>query len=129
MTSAPEAVALATADVARVYPVNQVPIEPQYPYAAYSASLGRGDSYTLDSREGVRWGRVVVQVFSKTDAALDAKYEQIRAALDGTSLAITGYETTPCRAELDPTPVDRDPDDAGVIGVTATFTFTATKEA
>ena len=129
MTSTPGAVALATAGVARLYGINQVPAQPTYPYGTYSASLGRGDSYTADAREGVRWGRVVVQIFGKSNDSLDAKYEEIRAALVGKSLAISGYSTTPCRAELDPTPTDRDPDDSGVVGVTATFTFTATKEA
>lgn len=135
MTTAMEAVADATADLARVFPVNQVvgddgkpKTKPTYPYATYSASLGRGDSYMLDAAEGVRWGRVVVQVFGETADSTDSKYEAIRDALVGVSLPITGYDTTSCRAELDPTPLTRDPDDNGVVGVTATFTFTATKE-
>lgn len=122
------AVAAATADVPRLYALNNVPTSPIYPYGTYSAALGRGDVYTLDSGEGVRHARVVVQTFGKTvTSALDWT-ERVRAALVGVSLEITGYETTPCRAELDPTVV-RDPDTAGVVGVTATYTFTATKEA
>lgn len=120
------AVALATAGVARLYALNDVPDGPTKPYGSYTATLGRGDAYTL-SAEGIRWGRVVVQTFGNTATSALSKAEAVRAALVGTRLAITGYETTPCRAELDPV-VTRDPDDSGLVGVTATYTFTATKE-
>jgi hypothetical protein len=127
MTDTMAAVAAATASVPRLYALNDAPSKPTYPYGAYSASLGRGDSHTLDSAEGVRWGRVVVQTFGHTaTAALDLA-ETARAALVGTSLDITGYDASPLRAELDPA-VRRDPDDYGVVGVTATYTFTVTKE-
>lgn len=129
MTTVPGAVALATADIERMYPINKVPANPAYPYGVYSASLGRGDAYTLDAHEGVRHGRIVAQFFGKTDDSVNAKYEETRDALVGTRLAITGYKTTACRGELDPTPTVRDPDTSGVVGVTTTFTFTATKEA
>lgn len=127
MTDAMGAVAAATAGVARLYAIGSVPASPTYPYGSYSASLGRGDTYMLDATEGVRWGRVTVQTFGKTAASALAKAEEARAALAGTALAITEYDATPLLAELDPIVV-RDPADAGVIGVTATFTFTATKE-
>lgn len=127
MTDAMGAVAAATANVERLFPLNGVTGTITYPYGTYSASLGRGDTYLLDSTEGIRHGRVVTQSFGKTAASALAKNEETRAALVGTSLDITGYDTTPCRAELDPTIV-RDPDTAGVVGVTSTYTFTATKE-
>lgn len=125
MTDAMDAVATATATVPRTQPLNGL-TDKTYPYSSYSATLGRGDTYTL-SAEGVRWGRVVVQSFGRTAASALHVAEQIRAALVGTRLDITGYRATPCRAELDPT-ITRDPDDQGVVGVTATYTFTATKE-
>lgn len=128
MTDAMGAVAAATAGVARLYKINEVPTSPTFPYASFSALLGEGDSYLLDASEGVRWGQVVVQAFGRTGTSAGAKLEEVRAALVGTSLDITGYDTTPCRAELRPVIV-RDPDTAGVVGVTATYTFTATKEA
>lgn len=62
MTDAMGAVATATEDVDRLQPINGVQ-DKTYPYGVYSATLGRGDSYGLDSSEGVRWGRVVVQTF------------------------------------------------------------------
>lgn len=125
MTDAMGAVATATEDVDRLQPINGVQ-DKTYPYGVYSATLGRGDSYGLDSSEGVRWGRVVVQTFGRTGTSALAKAEEVRAALVGLRLDIDGYETTPVRAELDPV-VTRDPDDAGVVNVTATYTFTATQ--
>jgi hypothetical protein len=127
MTTVMEAVATAAASVAREYALNSVPPTPTYPYGVHSASLGRGDVYTLDASEGVRWGRIVHQSFGRTAESALAKTEEFRAALVGNVLAITGYSTTPVRAELDPQIV-RDPDTAGVVGVTTTYTFTATKE-
>jgi hypothetical protein len=119
-----DAVATATAAVQRLYRLNSVPASPVYPYGSFSASMGRGGAYTLDGDEGLRWGRVVVQTFGRTaDSAVDHA-EQIRAALAGTRLTLSGFETTACRAELDPA-VTRDPDDSGVVGVTTTYTFTA----
>jgi len=128
MTDAMSAVAAATAAVPRLYAVNSVPASPTYPYGVYSATLGRGDVYLLDNTEGVRHGRVTTQAFGRTAASALSLAEKVRAALVNHALEIAGYETTPCRAELDPTVV-RDPDDQGVVGVTATYTFTATKEA
>lgn len=128
MTDAMGAVAAATASVSRLYGLNSVPASPTYPYGTYSASLGRGDVYMLDADEGIRHGRVVVQTFGKTATSALDWAERVRTALVGKSLDITGYVTTTLRAELDPTVV-RDPDDSGVVGVTATYTFTATKEA
>ncbi len=121
------AVAAAVAGVSRLYGLGAVPTSPAYPYGTYSAALGRGDAYTL-ATEGVRWGRVVVQTFGKTPTSALAVTEAVRAALVDARLDITGYDTSPCRAELDPQ-VTRDPDDNGVLVVTTTFTFTATKEA
>ena len=127
MTTVMEAVATAAASVAREYALNSVPASPTYPYGSFSATLGRGDVYLLDDSEGVRHGRIVHQAFGRTAASALDKSEAFRAVVVGVSLAITGYETTPVRAELDPQ-VSRDPDDAGVVGVTTTYTFTATEE-
>jgi hypothetical protein len=125
MTTLVEAVATATAALSRVYATNAVPPTPTYPYSVYSATLGRGDTYALDSTAGVRWGRIVWQSFGKTlQAALDQNDRAVAALLD-VRLTVTGYSLTPCRMELDPA-VTRDPDANGVVGVTTTLTFTAT---
>jgi hypothetical protein len=121
------AVAAATASVSRLYPTNSVPASPTYPYGSYSASLGRGDTFGLDESEGVRWGRIVAQTFGKTLASALAKAEEFRAAVVGVALDIDGYDATPIRSELDPAVV-RDPDNAGIVAVTTTYTFTATEE-
>lgn len=127
MTALMTAVATATASVPRLYPVNGVPATPTYPYGVYSATLGRGDAYTLDSQHGTRWGRVTVQTFGTiADAALD-HMDKVTALLLDKRLTITGHRATPMRSELDPAIV-RDPDDNGVVGVTAVLTFTATEE-
>lgn len=120
-----DAVAAATASAPRLYALGSVPDTPDMPYSVYSATLGRGDVLALTGSEGIRWGQVVVQSFAReTENASDAA-EAIRALLVGVQLDITGYSTTPCEQGLDPS-IYRDPDDRGVIGVTQTFTFTAT---
>ncbi len=127
MTSIMGAVAAATAALSRAYQLGSVPAAPTYPYGVYSAALGRGDSYTLDATEGVRHGRITVQTFGKTTESALALAEQIRTALVGIRLTITDHSCDAIRAELDPQIV-RDPDVGGVVGVTATYTFTATQE-
>lgn len=119
-----DAVATATAGVARFQPLGGV-TDKTYPYGVYSATLGRGDVPSLDGNEGIRWGQVVVQTFSRTASEALNLAEAVRADLVGIRLNITGYDATPCEQQLDPTVV-RDPDDNGVVGVTQTFTFTAT---
>ena len=111
----------------RAYALGSVPEKPEYPYDVYAGSLGRGDSYTLDSREGVRWGRIIVQSFGRTADSATTSAEAVRELLVGASLPVAGRRTTPTRSELDPALV-RDADDGGVISVTATYIFTATKE-
>lgn len=130
MSTVMEAVAAAAADTGRLYEINGVPspIPPTlYPYCVYSASLGRGDVYLLDSSEGVRWGRITHQAFGKSADSALAKAEAFRDAVVGVSLDVTGYATTAVRSELDPAIV-RDPDNQGVVAVTSTYIFTATKE-
>lgn len=127
MTTLLEAVAAATAGQPRVYATNAVPPTPTYPYLTYSATFGRGDTYTLDSVFGVRWGRIVLQAFGKTLQSTLDQTEQAIASLLDRRLTVTGYDLTPCRMELDPA-ITRDPDATGVVGATATLTFTATKE-
>lgn len=128
MSTLQEAVATATAAVVRLYQPNAVPDKPTYPYGVLSASLGRGVAYTLEELEKGRDGRVVCQHFGRTRAAADDHAEQTRDALVGKWLVLTGYAPALVRSELDPTPVGRDPDDNGVVTVTATYTLTAIKE-
>lgn len=124
MTALSDAVAEATASLSRLYSINAVPASPTYPYGSWSAVLGRGDTYTLDSARGLRWGRITAQFFGKTEASATTLAEQFIAALLDKTLGITGFQTTPCRLELDPA-VTRDPDNQGVVGVTVALTFTA----
>jgi len=130
MTATMNAAAALLAGVPRVKPLNATPDKDAqgrvvYPYGVYSALLGRGTAYTLNAAHGMRWGRVIVQTFGRTSAsALDHMDDAITLMLDS-RLTIVGYECSPMLVELDPAVV-RDPDDSGVVGTTATLTFTAT---
>lgn len=127
MTDWHAAVATATAGVQRLYELGKVPAGPTYPYGVYSATLGRGSAYTMDSRHGARLGLVTVQTFGRTvDSATDLMEQVTRALLDK-RLPAAGWETTPLRAFLDQPSVNRDPNDNGVITVTMPFNFTATE--
>lgn len=127
MSTVLAAVATATASVPRLYPLGSVPASPTYPYGVYSGSMGRGDGYSLDATYGVRYGRIVVQTFGKVGAAAEDHMDKVVAALLDRTLTIAGFNPSPCLLELDPV-MTRDPDDTGVVGLTASFTFTATKE-
>lgn len=128
MNATQDAVATATAAVPRLYALGSVPASPTYPYGVYSAALGRADAYTLDVSHGLRYGRVIVQTFGRTADAALSRMDDVTSALLDQSLTIDGRgNTTPLAIELDPSVV-RDPDDNTVIGVTATFTFTVSKE-
>lgn len=111
----------------RVYEPNKVPASPQTPYAVVYALGDRGDSYTLDSTYGVRFYRVVAQSFGTSEGDAGAYDEYVTAALLDESLSVAGYDCTPCRIEVGSALV-RDPDTGGAVGITSTFTFTATKE-
>lgn len=130
MTALSDAVETTTADVPRFYPINDVPPgKPTYPYGTFSAVLGGGDVYTLDSAHGIRHGLVSVQTFGKTlDSATD-HMEKVVAALLDQRLDLAGRFTTPLRAALDRPAVGRDPNDNGVVTVTAPFNFTIAREA
>lgn len=127
MTDVLDAVATATAAVSRLYPLGSVPSGPTYPYGSYTAALGRADAYTLNVSHGMRHGRVIVQTFGRTAESALARMDDVVAALLDQTLTIGARMSTPLAIELDPAIV-RDPDDNGVIGVTATFTFTVSKE-
>jgi hypothetical protein len=117
------AVATATAAVPRLYPIGKVPTAVTFPYGVYSAALGRGDSYTLDSRSGCRAGAVTVQTFDHdVNGALD-HMAKVTARLLDAALPLPGC--TPLRAAFDTPRVVRDPDDGGLIGATQQFTFYA----
>ena len=128
MTTFLEAVGTATAAVLRRYPTNAVPPTPVYPYLVYSVAGDRAEGYTLDSRHGFRFYRIILQSFDKPSlaSALDIDDKAVAGLLDK-RLAVTGYDCGPCRLEV-ASAVVRDPDTTGVVSVTTTLTFTATKE-
>lgn len=111
----------------RVYERGAVPVSPGYPYGVYAAILGRAEGYSLTGVHGIRYGSVIVQTFGNTFAGADAVMTAITGALLDTPLAFDGYATDPLQFNLEPA-VTQDPDDSGVIGITAAFTFAAQKE-
>lgn len=135
MTALLDAVEDATAGVTRLYQLGiarDAMVEDdkgnvKYPYAVMSAVMGRGDVYMNEGSAGIRHGRITVQTFGRTaDSALTLMESCVDALADRV-LEVDGWDCTPIRLELDPQ-VNRDPDDQGVVGVTAALTFTATEE-
>jgi hypothetical protein len=112
----------------RVYADNAVPSAPTYPYQTVAVTSDRALAYTLDANHGVRSYRVVVRSMGRSmTSASDLDERAITALLDN-RLSATGYACDPCRLELGSALV-RDSDDEGVLVITTTLTFNATKEA
>lgn len=128
MTSLIEAVLDATADMQHVYKLGSVPAKPIPPYVVFSAQLVEDGTFTLDGSGSVRWVQIVAQTFGRTIDSVSAHSEAFRSALIDEWLTWDGYSAGPIAGELRPTPPTRDPDDGGVLGSTATYTATATKE-
>lgn len=122
-----DATEAALSSVPRAQEMNAV-LDKTYPYTVWALAADRPDSYTLDSRHGLRFYRITTQSFGKTlTSALDNDTRVTDALLDQ-SLDATGYDCGPCRIQVG-SAVVRDPDNAGVVGVTTTLLFTAIKEA
>lgn len=112
----------------RVYAENAVPSSPTYPYQTVAVTADRALAYTLDANHGVRSYRIVVRSVGRSmTSASDLDERAITALLDK-RLTAPGYDCDPCRQELGSALV-RDPDDEGVLVITTTLTFNATKEA
>lgn len=111
----------------RVYTFGAVPVSPVYPYSVVGASLADAGNYTLDAAHGTRNVRVTVQSFGKTSAAALAYDAAADANLLDQRLAVAGFECGPIRLQVT-SPLLRDPDDEGVIGITSAYIFTTTKE-
>lgn len=126
-TAQQSVLALAAAAYPRVYGPNQVPTTPTYPYVVVSAALAEARSYTLDSRHGMRGGLIVLQAFGHT--LPDTAMETVIGALLDRRLQIDGYAPTPSRLSLAPVVNGAQAEDAGIVGLTATLRFTATKTA
>jgi len=114
----------------RAYKMNEVPKEPRPPYAVWSLGDDRPTTYRGDATHGLRFYRLTWQAFGKTlDAARSANTRFSDAVLDRLPV-VAGYRCGPMVAGSDsifgaPT---RDPDDGGLVGLTSSLTFTATKE-
>lgn len=114
----------------RVYEINKVPAKPTYPYVVWSIADDRPTGYRLDARHGLRFYRFTWQSFGKSLASARAVDRAVTDAVLDETFDVEGYDCAPCYAGVDSifgTPI-RDADDQGVIGLTSSLTFTATKE-
>lgn len=113
-------------DAARTYKLNGVPEKPEYPYREVTVGWADAFAYTMaGGHTGTH--RAVVRSFSRTlDGALEFD-QDARDQLDEVFLTAPGWECGALRLEL-ASAINRDPDDHGVVTVTTSFTFTATKE-
>jgi hypothetical protein len=112
---------------ARIYVTNAVPAEPVMPYTVLAVTPDRPMTYRLSASHGVRVYRIILQSFARSyDGALDYDGDATSVLLDKVPV-VTGYSCGPCVIEIG-SAMTRDPDDNGVIGITTTLTFSATKE-
>lgn len=125
-----DAVADALAPIPRAYEMNAVPPKPIYPYLVYSVADDRPAGYTLDVSHGFRFRRVTWQSFGRNLTSTRATDAAATDCLLDRRLDVEGYDCGPCTADQGGLlgALLRDPDDSGVVGVTSSLTFTATKE-
>lgn len=116
--------------VTRAYPIGAVPAQPSYPYLVWSVTQDDAVAYGLDAKPGAQFHRVTWQAFGKTLASVRDYDRRATVAFLGVPLLAAGFTCDP--------PTDgyggilgrlvRDPDDAGLLGITSTLTFIATEE-
>jgi len=124
-----EALADALEPIERAYELNAVPPKPKYPYLAYSLTIERPDGYTLDASHGFRWCRITWQSFGRSLTSVRDIDNAATDLLLDHSLDVPGWEcdpTGPTGALLGA--LVRDSADDGILQITSTLTFTATKE-
>lgn len=113
---------LTGAPVVRVYETNQVPatVPPNgYPYVVVALSYAAPGVATVDGHKSTP-RRLTVRVFARTAAALDAWCGAVDARMNGRALPLTGSPVAEFEMSAE---VQRDPDDAGVLGALMTYKF------
>jgi len=109
--------------LARVYEPNKVPDKPAFPYGELSVAPYLPLVYTLDGGHGAHEYQIVFRAFARTAGAVNDYMTQALDLLLGAYLTADDGIYGPGRLELRPTIPTRDPDDNGVLGSIATFTF------
>jgi len=112
----------------RVYAPDEIPDLPTYPYLVLEVIAAEPDGYTLDATHGFRHVEIVVQSFGRTTTGASDYLEDrfLYSVLDARPV-IAGWRAEQIRMQIPPVPT-ADRDDSGVYGLTATCTFTASKE-
>lgn len=101
-----------------------------YPYLVWSITQDEPTTYTLEARHGTQFHRITWQAFGRTLASARDLDGDVADALLDQRLTAAGYDCGPCSTERGGIlgRVARDPDDSGVVGITSSLTFAATKE-
>lgn len=111
--------ALTTAGVARVYAVNAVPDNPDYPYAVLDVTPAAPQVRDLGG-SGDPVGRFTVQHFGRSDESVTDLAAITFATFDGKELPVDG---APVAWQEIATTAYRDPDDQGVLSVLHTYRY------
>lgn len=101
---------------ARVYAIGAVPASPSYPYRVIGYSPNAPIERTVNGA-GDPLRRFVVQHFGRSADSVEAAADATFAAFDGQRV-----DGNVCTQEL-ATPIQRDPDDSGVLSTTHTYRF------
>lgn len=116
---------LTAAGVARAYALGSVPASPGYPYVVVMVSRDDALSPALaGGHDLVRW-RVTTQTFGRQVEQVEHFDGLAFKALQDQQL-VAAIECGPC--DLQVSAPTRDPDDGGVLGVTSSYLFNATRE-
>ena len=116
---------LTAAGIKRAYPQGGVPASPAYAYVVVTVARVTPGAYALAGGHGVVTWRLTTQTFGRTAAEVEAVDALAFNALQDQQL-LPRIECGPCSLQV--SNASRDPDDAGVLGVTSSYLFTVTKE-
>lgn len=109
---------------AQIHEQGKVPLSPVTPYAIPSVSSGASGTYRNSGQHSSKSYRIAVQCIGKTKSEIAKVVDATDVAFLDQQVAIAGFDTTPCRAEITAN-VTRDPDGGGLLYCLLTYTFTA----
>lgn len=110
---------LTGAPLARVYPANGVPTQPNYPYVVLTLSHAAPGPATSDGHKSTP-KRLLARAFARNANNLEEVCAVIDARLNGRALPLAGAPVAEFEMATD---VDRDSATAGVLGSLMTYKF------
>lgn len=117
------AVVAAGVQEARVHDVGAVPSIPATPYVELSSTGFLPVGYTIDATHGLRDHMVTCRVFDRATPGIADYLARVSAALLDQFIVAESVSYGPGRQEQPPTPLQRDPDAEGLLGVFVSFKF------